>query len=95
MRYHGSTPVNNSVFLPCVELNARQIEMLDLLCADLAYREIAERQQRTVSAVYQDICKLMHELGYRSQVGLAVWWTLSRSALYVRPVARTAAGSSL
>jgi hypothetical protein len=74
-----------SPFLPVLELDGDQMHLLDLLCEELTYEEIAVRQQRTRIAVGHEFNRLAHKLNLRTALGLAVWWTRSRSALYVPP----------
>jgi DNA-binding CsgD family transcriptional regulator len=86
----------DSPFLLEIELDGSQMRLLDLLCEDLTYSEIADRLQRTLSAVSQELNQLTHVVKTRSALGLAVWWIRSRSALYGRPKAmkKTAASAA-
>jgi hypothetical protein len=79
-------PGPESVFLREIHLSSAEMELLELLCLDIPHSEIALRSNRTTYAVSQQLCRLAHRAGYRTVLGLAVWWTRSRSALYIRPV---------
>jgi DNA-binding CsgD family transcriptional regulator len=69
-----------SVFLPEVELSAREMDLLDLICDDISQAEISNCMGADMHNV---VARLIVRVGCRSAVGLAVWWVRSRSALRV------------